>query len=144
MKMAFNVLIVDDSSSMRAVIKKIIKVSGFNVGNYFEAEDGIEALKILDNDWIDLVLSDINMPNMDGMSFLSEMKKNELFSSIPVVMITTEGSETKILESIKLGASGYIKKPFFPADIKNTLSKLMEEEVSDVRGNDDGDEAGDF
>ncbi|MGB5158656.1 response regulator [Desulfobacterium sp. N47] len=142
--MAFNVLIVDDSSSMRAVIKKIIKVSGFNVGNYFEAEDGIEALKILDNDWIDLVLSDINMPNMDGMSFLSEMKKNELFSSIPVVMITTEGSETKILESIKLGASGYIKKPFFPADIKNTLSKLMEEEVSDVRGNDDGDEAGDF
>jgi two-component system chemotaxis response regulator CheY len=142
--MAFNVLIVDDSSSMRAVIKKVIKVSGFNIGNYFEAGDGIEALKVLENDWIDIVLSDINMPNMDGLSFLFEMKKNELFKSIPVVMITTEGSEAKIQESIKLGASGYIKKPFSPADIKNTLSKLMEEEVSDVRENDDSNEAGDF
>ncbi len=142
--MAFNVLIVDDSSSMRAVIKKVIKVSGFNVGNYFEAGDGIEALKTLENDWIDIVLSDINMPNMDGMSFLSEMKKNELFRSIPVVIITTEGSEAKIQESISLGASGYIKKPFSPVDIKKTLSRLIGEEVSDVRGNDDSDEAGDF
>lgn len=142
--MAFNVLIVDDSSSMRAVIKKVIKASGFNVGNYFEAEDGIEGLKILENDWIDLVLSDINMPNMDGMLFLSEMKKNELFSSIPVVMITTEGSEAKIQEAIRLGSSGYIKKPFSPVDIKNILSRLMGEEVSDVRGNDDSDETGDF
>ncbi|MBU3950061.1 MAG: response regulator [Proteobacteria bacterium] len=142
--MAFNVLIVDDSSSMRAVIKKVIKASGFNVGNYFEAGDGIEGLKILENDWIDLVLSDINMPNMDGMLFLSEMKKNELFSSIPVVMITTEGSEAKIQEAIRLGSSGYIKKPFSPVDIKNILSRLMGEEVSDVRGNDDSDETGDF
>ncbi|MBU4010093.1 MAG: response regulator [Proteobacteria bacterium] len=142
--MAFNVLIVDDSSSMRAVIKKVIKASGFNVGNYFEAGDGIEGLKILENDWIDLVLSDINMPNMDGMLFLSEMKKNELFSSIPVVMITTEGSEAKIQEAIRLGSSGYIKKPFSPVDIKNILSRLMGEEVSDVRGNDESDEAGDF
>ncbi|MBU1052834.1 MAG: response regulator [Proteobacteria bacterium] len=142
--MAFNVLIVDDSSSMRAVIKKVIKVSGFNVGNYFEAGDGIEALKGLETDWIDIVLSDINMPNMDGLSFLSEMKKNELFKSIPVVMITTEGSEEKIQESIRLGASGYIKKPFSPADIKNTLSGLLEEEVSDGRGIDESDEEGDF
>ncbi|MFH2045459.1 MAG: response regulator [Pseudomonadota bacterium] len=142
--MAFNVLIVDDSSSMRAVIKKVIKVSGFNVGNYFEAGDGMEALKVLETDWIDIVLSDINMPNMDGLSFLSEIKKNELFNSIPVVMITTEGSEETIQESMKLGASGYIKKPFSPADIKNTLSGLLGEEVSDVRGNDESDEEGDF
>jgi len=142
--MAFNVLIVDDSSSMRAVIKRTIKVSGFNVGEYFEAGDGREALEILSNKWVDLVLSDINMPNMNGLELIAEMKKNELFSSIPVVMVTTEGSEKIVEESIRLGASKYIKKPFFPEDIKNTLRSLVGEEVRDVSGDDEGDETGDF
>lgn len=142
--MAFNVLIVDDSSSMRAVIKKTIKVSGFNVGEYFEAGDGREALEILSNKWVDLVLSDINMPNMNGLELIAEMKKNELLSSIPVVLVTTEGSEKKIEESIRLGASKYIKKPFFPEDIKNMLRSLMGEEVCDVRRDDESDAAGDF
>lgn len=142
--MAFNVLIVDDSSSMRAVIKKTIKVSGFNVGEYFEAGDGREALEILSNKWVDLVLSDINMPNMNGLELIAEMKKNELLSSIPVVLVTSEGSEKKIEESIRLGASRYIKKPFFPEDIKNMLRSLVGEEVRDVRGDDESDAAGDF
>jgi len=142
--MAFNVLIVDDSSSMRAVIKRTIKVSGFNVGEYFEAGDGREALELLSNKWVDIVLSDINMPNMNGLELIAEMKKNELLSSIPVVMVTTEGSEKIVEESIRLGASKYIKKPFFPEDIKNMLRSLMGEEVRDVRGDDEGDAAGDF
>ena len=91
--MGFNVLIVDDSSSMRAVIKKTIRVSGFNVSEYWEAADGIEALNILRNEWVDLVLSDINMPHMNGVQLISEMKKDEILKSIPVVMVTTEGSE---------------------------------------------------
>jgi len=142
--MAFNVLIVDDSSSMRAVIKRTIKLSGFNVGEYFEAGDGREALEILSNKWVDLVLSDINMPNMNGLQLIAEMKKNELLSSIPVVMVTTEGSEKIVEESIRLGASKYIKKPFFPEDIKNTLRSLLGEEVRDVSRNDGYDAAGDF
>ena len=142
--MAFNVLIVDDSSSMRAVIKRTIKVSGFNVGEYFEAGDGREALKILSSKWVDLVLSDINMPNMNGLELMAEMKKNELLSSIPVVMVTTEGSEKMVEESIRLGASKYIKKPFFPADIKNMLRSLVGEEVGDVSGDDGSDASGDF
>lgn len=142
--MAFNVLIVDDSSSMRAVIKRTIKVSGFNVGEYFEAGDGREALEILSNKWVDLVLSDINMPNMNGLELIAEMKKNELLGSIPVVLVTTEGSEKMIEESIRLGAKKYIKKPFFPEDIKNTLRSLVGEEVRDVRGDDEGDATGDF
>ncbi|MDP2862170.1 MAG: response regulator [Desulfobacterales bacterium] len=142
--MAFNVLIVDDSSSMRAVIKRIIKVSGFNVGEYFEAGDGREALELLSNKWVDIVLSDINMPNMNGLELIAEMKKNELLSSIPVVMVTTEGSEKIVEESIRLGASKYIKKPFFPEDIKNMLRSLMGEEVRDVSGDDESDAAGDF
>ncbi len=141
--MSFNVLIVDDSSSMRAIIKKIIKVSGFGVGEFLEAADGKEALEILADKWVDIVLTDINMPNMNGMELIVEMKKDELMRSIPVVMVTTEGSEKKMQEAMDLGASGYVTKPFLPEDIKKTLSSIMGEE--DGQKNHDGDdEGGDF
>jgi len=142
--MAFNVLIVDDSSSMRAVVKKIIRVSGFNVGECWEAADGKEALKVLMNVWVDLVLTDINMPNMNGLGLIAEMKRNELLRSIPVVMVTAEGSEKRMQESIKLGASGYIKKPFMPEDIKRTLSDIMGEAEGEKRYHDEDYEGGDF
>lgn len=141
--MAFNVLIVDDSSSMRAIIKKIIKVSGFDVGEFLDASDGKEALKVLADEWVDIVLTDINMPNVNGMELMAEMKKDELLRSIPIVMITTQGSEKKMQEAIDLGASGYVKKPFLPEDIKKTLSSIMGEEDGQ-RDNDGDDETGDF
>ena len=93
--MAYNVLIVDDSTPMRAVIKKVIKASGFNLGHILEASNGREALELLEQEWMDLVLTDYNMPEMDGLELLDEMKKNESFMSIPVVMITTEGSKQR-------------------------------------------------
>lgn len=141
--MAFNVLIVDDSSSMRAVIKKIIKVSGFNVGQYWEAADGNEAMDILKKEWVDLVLSDINMPNMSGLELISTMNADETLRAIPVVMVTTEGSDEKVNRAKDLGARGYIKKPFLPEDIKMTLCEIMGEEISDERA-DNELEAGDF
>jgi two-component system chemotaxis response regulator CheY len=142
--MAFNVLIVDDSSSMRAIIRKIMKVSGFNVGEVLEAADGKEAIKVLTDEWVDLVLADINMPNMNGLELISEMKKNEMLKSIPVVMITAEGSEKRIQESMKLGASGYIKKPFLPEEIKRTLSAIMGEDEDGQRDYDEDDGGSDF
>jgi len=142
--MAFNVLIVDDSSSMRAIVKKIIKVSGFNIGELLEAADGKEAIKVLADEWVDLVLTDINMPNMSGLELISEIKKDEMLKSIPVVMVTTEGSEKRIQESMKLGASGYIKKPFLPEDIKRTLSAIMGEDEDGQRDYDQDDEGSDF
>ena len=141
--MAFNVLIVDDSSSMRAIVKKIIKVSGFNVGEFLAAADGKEALKVLQDEWVDVVLTDINMPNMNGMELIAQMKKNEMMRSIPVLMVTTEGSEKKIQEAMNLGAKGYIKKPFLPEDIKRSLSSIMGEEDGQTDYNGD-DEEGDF
>lgn len=131
--MAFNVLIVDDSSSMRAVIKKTIKVSGFNVGQFLTAADGRDALKVLKEEWVDLVLTDINMPNMNGMELLEEMKEDEILKTIPVVMVTTEGSEKIMQKSMALGANGFIKKPFKPEDIRNALNSIM-------GGNKDGQE----
>jgi two-component system, chemotaxis family, chemotaxis protein CheY len=141
--MSFNVLIVDDSSSMRAIIKKIIKVSGFGVGEFLAAADGKEALEILADKWVDIVLTDINMPNMNGMELIAEMKKDELMRSIPVVMVTTEGSEKRMQEAMELGASGYVTKPFLPEDIKKTLSSIMGEEDGQT-DHDGDDEGGDF
>jgi two-component system chemotaxis response regulator CheY len=129
---------------MRAIIKKIIRISGFNVGNCWEAADGKEAMKVLKNEWVDLVLTDINMPNMDGMELITVMKKDQLLRSIPVVMVTTEGSEKRVQESMKLGAKGYIKKPFLPEDIKNTLTKIMGEAEDAQRPYDGDDERSDF
>jgi len=142
--MAFNVLIVDDSSSMRAIVRKIIKASGFNIGELFEAADGKEAIKVLMDEWVDLVLTDINMPNMNGLELISEMKKDEMLKSIPVVMVTTEGSEKRIQESMKLGASGYIKKPFLTEEIKRTLSAIMGEDEDGQRDYDEDDGGSDF
>lgn len=125
--MAFNVLIVDDSATMRAVIKKAIKVSGFKVGDFLEAADGQEAMAVLADGWVDVVLSDINMPNMNGLELMAAMQKDPLLREIPVVMVTTEGSEKKVQMVKEMGAKGYIRKPFLPEDIKKTLNSIMGE-----------------
>lgn len=125
--MAFTVLIVDDSSSMRAVIKKTIRVSGFNVGQFLTAEDGRDAMKVLSAEWVDLVLTDINMPNMNGMELIEKMKEDEILKTIPVVIVTTEGSEKVKKQSMDLGVSALIKKPFRPEDIRNALNRIMGE-----------------
>jgi len=142
--MAFNVLIVDDSSTMRAVIKKTITVSGFNVGQFLEAGDGEQALDVLKDEWVDLVLSDINMPNMNGLELIGRMHADEIMRTIPVVMVTTEAGDDKVKQSKELGAVGYIKKPFQPQDIKNTLCRIMGEEIVDETDHDDEFETGDF
>lgn len=144
--MAYNVLIVDDSTPMRAVIKKVVKASGFNVGRIFEASDGREALKLLNSEWLDLVLTDYNMPDMDGLKLLEYMQKDEAFKSIPVVMITTEGSKRRVEEFLEKGATAYIKKPFAPEEIKQKLNRIMGETSDDnEQGSFDvGDEELDF
>ena len=140
--MAFNVLIVDDSSSMRAVIKKAIKVSGFKVGDFLEAADGQEALAVLADGWVDVVLSDINMPNMNGLELMAAMQKDPLLRTIPVVIVTTEGSQKKVQMVKEMGAKGYVKKPFVPEDIKRTLNDIMGEaedgEIDDGEVDDEG------
>jgi len=142
--MAFNVLIVDDSSSMRSVIRKTIKVSGFDVGKYLEAADGQEALEVLTSEWVDILLTDINMPNMNGLELIGEMKKDEIFKKIPVVMVTTERSEQKVHQAMELGAKGYITKPFLPEEIKDTLNTIIGEAEYAQRELDEGYDGRDF
>lgn len=142
--MAYNILIVDDSTPMRAVIKKVVKASGFNVGQFFEAANGIEALKILNQEWLDLVLTDYNMPDMNGLELVEEMKKDEELKSIPVVMITTEGSRERVEEFMEKGVMDYIKKPFTPEQIKQKLMQIIGETEDEERTPDNGDEEFDF
>jgi len=123
--MSFNVLIVDDSRSMRAVIKKTISMSGFKMDQCLEAGNGREALDVLAKAWVDVIISDINMPEMNGLEFLEELKKDSLLKAIPVIVISTEGSEKRIQNAFDLGAKGFIKKPFLPEEIKKVLYEVI-------------------
>jgi two-component system, chemotaxis family, chemotaxis protein CheY len=142
--MAYNILIVDDSIPMRAVIKKIIKASGFDVGECFEASNGREALKVLNEEWLDLVLTDYNMPDMNGLELVEEMKRDEALASMPVVMVTTEGSKERVEEFMAKGIIGYIKKPFTPEQIKQKLIEIMGETKDEKQPFGNGDEELDF
>jgi two-component system chemotaxis response regulator CheY len=142
--MAYNVLVVDDSLPMRSVIKKTIKASGFKVGKLFEASNGREALDLLREEWLDLVLIDYNMPDMNGLELISEMKKDELLKSIPVIMTTVEGSQQRVKEFLEKGAADYIKKPFTPEEIRDKLYKVMGGTANGEESPDTGDEDFDF
>jgi len=142
--MAYNILIVDDSFPMRAVIKKVIKASGFNIGELFEAGNGQQALQILNEQWLDLVLTDYNMPDMNGLELLKAMKSQETLADIPVVIVTTEGSDQRVEEFLNQGAVAYIKKPFTPEQIKSHLNQILGEPEHGQVSTDASDESLDF
>jgi two-component system, chemotaxis family, chemotaxis protein CheY len=123
--MSFNVLIVDDSNSMRAVIKKIVTISGFQMDKCLEAENGRKAMELLAHSWVDVIVSDINMPEVNGLELLDQLAKNETLKEIPVIMITTEGSDQRMKEAFARGAKGFIKKPFLPEEIKKVLYEVI-------------------
>jgi len=123
--MSFNVLIVDDSNSMRAVIKKIITISGFQMDKCLEAGNGREAMELLAQNWVDVIVSDINMPEVNGLELLDQLSNNDMLKEIPVIMITTEGSEERMKEAFSRGAKGFIKKPFLPEEIKKVLYQVI-------------------
>ncbi len=118
-----NVLIVDDSSTMRKIISRSLRQAGLTVDEIYEAGDGIEGLNVLASNKVHLVLSDINMPNMDGLEFIKQVRANG--NSVPIVMITTEGGEDILREAISSGASDSIKKPFTPDQLNEKLGGLL-------------------
>lgn len=123
--MGKKVLIVDDSNTMRKIVTRSLRQAGLDFEEILEAGDGLEALAILRQGKIDLILSDINMPNMDGLAFLREKAADESLKDIPVVMITTEAGNDVIGEAKSLGAVGSIKKPFTPDQIQETVGSLF-------------------
>jgi len=125
--METDVLIVDDSAAIRKILQRVLRQTGIAIGNMFEAGDGQEALEVLKGHPVNLVLTDINMPKMDGIQLLAALKSSSEWRGLPVVMITTEGGEAKVGEAVRLGAAGYVRKPFTADQIKEKLNGILEQ-----------------
>jgi two-component system chemotaxis response regulator CheY len=118
-------LIVDDSSVMRKIVERSLRQAGLDSLVVFEAGSGTEGIEVLRAEAVDLILSDINMPSMDGLEFLRQIRTLNLAPGIPVVMITTESSEEHVKQAILSGAQGYIRKPFTAEQVKERVLPLV-------------------
>jgi len=124
LKKNIKILIVDDFSTMRRIIKNLLRDLGFN--NTFEADDGNTALPMLKNGDYDFVVTDWNMPGMEGIDLLKEIRKDQALCHIPVLMVTAEAKREQIIEAAQSGVNGYIIKPFTAATLKEKLEKIFE------------------
>jgi two-component system, chemotaxis family, chemotaxis protein CheY len=120
--MAKHILIVDDSESIRELVSLTLESSGYTVD---KGTDGADALKLLDGREINLVITDLNMPNMDGIQFIREVRSREGYSSIPILMLTTESQQVKKEEAKAAGATGWIVKPFVQEKLIEVVKKVI-------------------
>jgi two-component system chemotaxis response regulator CheY len=123
--MELHVLIVDDSPAMRAFIRRVLDLSGLEVGRCLEASNGEEALRLLEDNWVDAVLTDINMPEMDGEELLRRMSVHEVLRLIPVLVVSTDRTEGRVQKMLTLGAKGYVTKPFLPETLREELEHSL-------------------
>ncbi len=125
--MKLNILVVDDSTAIRKILLRTLTQVDLPVGEVHEANDGMEALSVLEKADINFVMADVNMPNMDGLELLTKIKSHTAWKKFPVILITTEGSQAKVLEAVRLGANGYVRKPFTSEQIKEKVLSCMKE-----------------
>ncbi|WP_299979112.1 chemotaxis response regulator CheY [Desulfobacula sp.] len=118
------ILLVDDFATMRKVIKNLLKQSGYN--NIVEAEDGVEALKVLKSEKVDFIVSDWNMPNMTGIELLKAVRADSDLSGLPFLMVTAEGLKENVVVAVKAGVSNYIVKPFTAEVLNEKIKKIIE------------------
>ena len=118
--MALNILVVDDSSVMRSIIIKTLRLSHLPLGQVHEAPNGQEALKVLEGNWVDLALVDINMPVMDGEEMIHRLRQNPATADLPVIIVSTEGSETR-KEVLRQKGAGFVQKPFTPETLRDEV-----------------------
>lgn len=118
-------LIVDDSAVMRKIVERCLRQAGIELEKVLEAGNGAEALGVLRDNPVDLILCDINMPVMDGLEFVRQVGTVESAKGVPIVMITSEGSESHVVQSLSAGARGYIRKPFTPDQVKEHVLPVL-------------------
>jgi len=125
-----NVLLVDDSAAVRKILRRVLQQTELPLEKVVEAADGLDALRCLRFNTIHLILLDVNMPRMDGMQFLRKLKRSAEWRDISVIMITTEASQTKVMEAFELGAVGYIRKPFTAEQITEKVVNLCQPQLN--------------
>jgi len=118
-------LIVDDSSVMRKIVERSLRQAGLSIAQVLEAGNGVEALAAIQDNKVDLILCDINMPMMDGLEFVKRLAGVDNAKGVPVIMITTEGSEGHVVQALSAGASGYIRKPFTAEQVKEHVVPVL-------------------
>jgi len=123
--MSLNVLIVDDSAVMRSMVQKTLRMSGVELGEVLQAGNGQEALALLEKHWVDLALVDINMPVMNGEELIEHIRRRPETADLPVIVISTEGSETRIERLHQKGAA-FVHKPFTPEMIEQIVQRVLE------------------
>lgn len=123
--MPIRALIVDDSSVMRKIVERSLRQAGIDLTQVLEAGNGAEALGVLKDNAVDLILCDINMPVMDGMEFIKRLPGVANAKNVPVIMITTEGSESHVVQALSCGARGYIRKPFTPDQVREQVVPVL-------------------
>ena len=124
-EMAHNILLVDDSNVVKAVLMKILSGSSLTINKVFDAANGVEALKALNANAIDLVITDINMPVMDGFELIERMHLDIMLKNIPVIVVSTEGSLTRVSYLEEMGIRGYVRKPFVAQDILSIINEVL-------------------
>ncbi len=117
------IITVDDSSTMRRIIKNTLQKLGFN--NVLEAENGVEALEIMSKNKIDMIVTDWNMPEMDGLTYVKTVRSKEQYKDLPILMITTEAAKEDILTALRSGVNNYVVKPFTPDTLQEKVYKLL-------------------
>ncbi len=123
--MAFNLLIVDDSRTTRGIIKKTLSMTELPIGQVFEAGSGREGLEQMRKTWVDLVLADLNMPDMSGVEMIAEMAKDPLLSKLPVVVVSSEGDQTVLDSLTELGVREIVRKPFNPSLLRDVMKRVL-------------------
>lgn len=123
--MGLSFLVVDDSANIRAFVKKTLAMTELDIEIVHEADNGESGLSMLAENAVDVVITDINMPVMNGLDMIREMKTKKEYNKIKILIISTEGSRQMILESVKAGASGYLRKPFGPEEVMEVLDGMV-------------------
>lgn len=122
--MALNILVVDDSDVIRAMIARTLALADVPLGSLLEASNGREALEVLDESWVDLVLADINMPVMNGEEMLRRMRENPETADVPVIVVSTEGASERVQQLLDDGVSAWVRKPFTPEQIRDVITTV--------------------
>lgn len=123
--MPYNVLIVDDSPATRSFIRRAMRLSGMPIDQYLEASNGEEALAVMHTERVDAVLTDLNMPVMDGEEFVRRLRDDASISSVPVIIVSTDATAHRVDTMLSLGACGYLQKPFGPEQIRNEVERVL-------------------